>query len=122
MPRGNRNEQIKDLLEQYVQSFPKRDDLTVLLNNAAQLFLKLKLKNLSFWFGKSNAFSLFSLIAERYEELKAADFKKIKLGLDTFAENPPPDYSLAAKEAVNNKKERILRRDKLDAVIMQSMI
>jgi hypothetical protein len=117
----NRNEQIKDLLEQNVQTFPERDDLTVLLNNAAQLFLKLKLKNLSFWYGKSNAFSLLSIIAERYEGLRSADLKKIKLGLDTFAENPPADYSLAAKEAVNNKKERVLRRDKLDAVITQSL-
>lgn len=109
----NRNEQIKDLLEEYAESFPQREELTVKLNNAAQVFLKLKLKNSSFWQGKSNAFSLLCLIAERYDEFKLGDLKKIKLGFDIFAENPDPIYSLAAKEGVNNKKERILRRDKL---------
>jgi len=93
----------------------------VVLNNAAQLFLKLKLKNLTFWFGKSNAFSLLCLIAERYGDLENADLKKIKLGLEAFSENPPSDYSLAAKEAVNNKRERQLRRDKLNAVIIESL-
>jgi hypothetical protein len=98
-----------------------KEQLAAKLNDAAQLFLKLKLKNASFWYGKSNAFSLLSLIAERYKELKVADLKKIKLALDTFAESPDPNYSLAAKEAVNNKKERVLRRDKLDAVITQAI-
>jgi hypothetical protein len=117
----NRNEPIKDLLEQNAQSFPRKDEILSAMNDAAQLFLKLKLKNPTFWYGKSNAFSLLSLIADRYAGLKDADVKKIKMGLDAFAENTPPDYSLAAKEAVNNKRERQLRRDKLDAVITQSL-
>jgi hypothetical protein len=117
----NRNEKIKDLLEEHTQAFPKRDELVAKMNDAAQLFLKLKLKNSAFWFGKSNAFSLLSLIAERYEQFNVADLKKIKLALDVYAENPDPEYSLAAKEAVNNKKERVLRRNKLDAAISTAL-
>ena len=105
----------------HAQSFPQRDELTAKLNGAAQLFAKLKLKSSAFWCGKSNAFTLISLIAERHGELLAADLKCVKTALDTFAENPGPEYSLAAKEAVNNKKERLLRKSKLDEVISDSI-
>ncbi|MGZ5507441.1 MAG: DUF262 domain-containing protein [Limisphaerales bacterium] len=115
----NRNEQLKDLLEQYAQSFPQRDEITATLNNAAALVLKLKLKNSSFWCGKSTAFSLISLFAERYDTYKKADIKKIRAGLEHFSKKPTPDYLLAAKEAVNNKKERLLRRNKLEQVILE---
>jgi hypothetical protein len=117
----NRNEPVKELLDLNAQSFPRRDEITSTLDNAAEIFLKFKFKPSSFWFSKSNAFSLLSLIAERYAELKDVDIKKIKTGLDSFAETPPEDYSLAAKEAVNNKRERQLRRDKLNAIITQSL-
>lgn len=117
----NRNEQVSGLLESFAQAFPERDQITKELNEAAQLFLKLKLKNQSFWMGKSNAFSLLLVLAVRRSELLQADLKKVRQGLDAFADAPPPDYSLAAKEAVNNKKERLLRRDKLDAVISATL-
>lgn len=64
----NRNEPVSDLLDQYAQSFPDRGSIVKILNDAAQVLLKLKLKNSAFWFGKSNAFSLLSLIAERHVE------------------------------------------------------
>jgi hypothetical protein len=117
----NRNEPIKELLEMHSQSFAKRDETTSTLNDAAELFLRFKFKPSSFWFSKSNAYSLLSLLAERLAELKDVDIKKIKAGLERFAESPTEDYSLAAKEAVNNKRERQLRREMLNTIITQSI-
>jgi len=118
----NRNEPVKDLLESNAQSFPRRDEIIDSLNNSAHLLLKLKLKNHAFWYGKSNVFSLLCLIGELYENLKAADLKKVKVALDVFAEAAPANYILAAKEAVNNKRERLIRRGQLHDVIATSIL
>jgi hypothetical protein len=39
------------------------------------------------------------------------DISPLKAALLDFAENPPEDYALAAREGVNNKKERTLRAE-----------
>lgn len=117
----NRNELLKEMLELHSQSFAKRDEIVKRLNDSAGIFLNLKLKDSDFWFAKSNAFSLLCMIAERCDELKAVRLSKIKKGLNAFAGNPPEDYALAAREGVNNKKERELRRRTLDKVITGSI-
>ena len=48
-------------------------------------------------------------LCEYYNQLPALDLSALKIALANFGENPPNDYALAAKEAVNNKKERTLR-------------
>lgn len=114
----NRNERVIELLELYAQAYPDREIMVSKLNSAARLFTKLRLKAHTFWYGKSNAFSLLSMIAERQNEIPNVEVKTLKTALDAFAETPPADYSLAAKEAVNNKRERILRKEKLETIIL----
>jgi hypothetical protein len=49
-----------------------------------------------------------------WQELSLA---KLAISLNEFAAAPGSQYSLAAKEAVNNKKERVLRNTTLLGII-----
>jgi hypothetical protein len=40
---------------------------------------------------------------------RPCDYTALKAELISFGENPPADYALAAREGVNNKRERLLR-------------
>jgi hypothetical protein len=48
-------------------------------------------------------------LCEFSDQLESLDHAALKRGLVSFSDNPPEDYALAAKEGVNNKKERTLR-------------
>jgi DNA mismatch repair protein MutS2 len=43
---------------------------------------------------------------------------KIKQKLETFEQQIPPDYQIAAKEGVNNKQERLIRNKHLLNLIL----
>jgi len=51
----------------------------------------------------------------------ANQIKTLKSNLNDFIENPTPDYTLAAREAVNNKRERLLRHDAIMEIFGQSL-
>jgi len=42
----------------------------------------------------------------------------LKNALVYFGQNPPEDYALAAKEGVNNKKERTLRAARVREIVI----
>ena len=48
-------------------------------------------------------------LCEYYSQLDALNHAALKSALVSFAQSPPDDYALAAKEGVNNKKKRTLR-------------
>lgn len=104
-----RNEQVQPLLDEYSEALPNRDELLFRLNAAADRVLKLKLPGDGPWYSKSNTFSLLVAVDEVGAALKATKPPEVKKRLTQFFSALPDDYALAAKEAVNNKRERLLR-------------
>lgn len=102
-----RNESSITLLDDYKDNFSDKDKIIDLIDLSASTFLKLKLPKTSIWRNKSNFFSLIVAIANSGGKIN--DAKSTRQRLIEFETNVPPEYSLAAKEAVNNKNERELR-------------
>jgi len=105
----NRNESATRYLDSKAEDFPERQQVVERIETAAAYFNRLRFRADSFWYSKSNAFTLLIALSQFHSSLDKFDFSSLKLVLSSFAENPPTDYALAAKEGVNNKKERILR-------------
>lgn len=105
----NRNDFVNRNLEQFAESFPKKDEVYEILESAASKFLKIKLKKKSYWYNKANAFSIMALFTRNWSVIESKDEKQIKIKLENFEQALPLDYQLAAKEGVNNKAERLTR-------------
>lgn len=119
----NRNERTNDFLVDYAIEFQGKEELVKKLEKTAEYILKLKLnlKPKSYWYNKSNIFSLIVAIA-KFKDIENINPELLKHNLDSFAKSIPSDYKLAATEAVNNKKERELRDKYLTSIINQSKI
>lgn len=105
----NRNEKTMELLNDYSQAFPKKDWVVDVFTSVGATLKELGIQENSFWSAKANFFSLSVAIANAKIERKAFDFDKTKRALENFSNSVPDDYALAAREAVNNKRERELR-------------
>lgn len=105
----NRNDSATRYLDTKADTFPERTDVIGKIEEAASAFNRLKFRSDSFWYSKSNAFTLLITLAEFREQLDRVEFGALKRELLRFGDNPPADYALAAKEGVNNKKERLVR-------------
>ncbi len=117
----NRNEVTTRLLEEYSEIFVEKDHILNLLERAASKFLKLKLKKKSYWLNKANSFSLICLFAKNIDNIEKLDEKLINERLSAFELKLPEEYRLSAKEAVNNKRERLIRNDFLREVIIDQL-
>jgi broad-specificity NMP kinase len=115
----NRNETTNRLLEEYAEMFPDKDIVLNIVERAANKFLRLKLKKKSYWLNKANSFSILCLFLKNINEIEAIEDKVIKDRLDQFESNLPGEYQLAAKEAVNNKRERLIRNQYLENIILK---
>lgn len=112
-----RNEQVQPLLDTYAEALPERDDLLIRLEMAAARLLKIKLPGDGPWYSKSNAFSLliaFDFVGDGVLSPKPIEVKR---AIVDFFSGLPSDYALAAKEAVNNKRERLLRHSYLTELL-----
>lgn len=107
----NRNEKAKDYLNDYAQSFLEKSEAVKTFERAAAIVARMRLSKGSLWLRKANAFSLIIAIAKNLAAAEEIGPKRIKEKLDSFGAVLPPAYELAAKEAVNNRKERELRND-----------
>ncbi|WP_272673314.1 hypothetical protein [Providencia sp. PROV031] len=106
----NRNELSWTYAEQYNESFDLKDKLLERLEKSAILFNKLKFKKSSLWYRKANFFSLFVYFCRVINKIDINDDGKvneIKIIIDSVELSD--DYKNAAKEGVNNKKEREIR-------------
>src|ERR1035437_2796404 len=72
----------------------------------------------SYWVTKANFFSIIIFLYQNYDIVHKRDPLEIKEKLDQFEKELPNEYQLAAKEAVNNKKERIIRDKHLRRLIL----
>lgn len=113
----NRNEKTLSLLEDYKDNFPGKDVVFNQITQTLQIVQNLNLEKHSFWSQKANFFSLIVAIAKRIEAGASTDTQKSRVALMQFAANPGDEYSLAAREAVNNKRERQLRQNSIAALL-----
>ncbi|MHB1175862.1 MAG: GmrSD restriction endonuclease domain-containing protein [Sulfuriferula sp.] len=113
----NRNEKTSSLLEDYKDNFEQKDFIYDLICESLSIVNNLSLENHTFWSAKANFFSLIVAIAKRLEEGKHIDIAASKEALQTFSPKPEDEYTLAAREAVNNKKERQLRNQYVAALL-----
>jgi hypothetical protein len=116
----NRNEFTMKYLEDFSNEFPEKDNIVDALETAAQKFLKLKLNKGSYWLNKANCFSIITLFASENQNLKTLNEKETKETLEEAAEKISSEYALAAKEAVNNKRERLIRHNYLEKILFSS--
>lgn len=105
----NRNEKTTSLLNDYGIDFYDKDEIVYKFEKTADTILKLKLRQKSIWFNKSNSFSLIIGIAKLGNEIDSINLEKLKYNLEKFEQDIPGDFKLASTEGVNNKKERELR-------------
>jgi len=112
----NRNDFATRYLDEYAETFKDKDIVFEKLENSAKKILELKLKENSYWYNKANIFSLICLFAKN-ENLFQKENEEIKEKLLGFSENIPEEYRIAAKEGVNNKKERLIRAKFLNELL-----
>ncbi len=114
----NRNDFINKNLEQYADGFPQKEEVFYTMENAANKFIKLKLKKKSYWLNKANSFSLFILFAKNWNVISELDEKIIRDKLEGAEDQLPEEYKMSAKEGVNNKKERLARDKYLKELLL----
>jgi len=114
----NRNDFISRHLEEFAEVFPRKDEIFDMLEQAANKYLKLKLKKKSYWYNKANSFSLMCFFIRNWELIEKIDEKEIKIKLENFEQNIPGTYQIAAKEGVNNKQERLIRNQHIMTLIL----
>lgn len=116
----NRNEKTLEYLNDYATNFPAKDSLVEVLEKAADIILKMKLKSKSYWYNKANIFSLVVAIAESLQNDVNININTLKEELLQFSENTPDDYKLAASESVNNTTQRAIRNKHIVTLIGKS--
>lgn len=106
----NRNDNIENNLSLYLDEFDGKDILLDNFEKVAEFYLSLELSEKSIWFNKANFFTLFIVLSNQLsEKQKLPSINKTSSFLSDFI--PSEEYKLAAKEAVNNVKERKLRNE-----------
>lgn len=115
----NRNEKTSSLLEDYKDSFEQKDFVYDLISQSLSIVNDLKLESHSFWSAKANFFSLIVAMAKRLEAGQKINIETSRAALAEFAAKPHESYALAAREAVNNKKERLLRHQFVASLLQE---
>ncbi|UPG93899.1 DUF262 domain-containing protein [Luteibacter aegosomatissinici] len=105
----NRNERSRELLDEYANDFPEKEDVISVFCDAAELWKELNIPPGSYWCNKANFFTLITALATSVRERINVDVAGLAGRLETFAGDVPADYRLAATEAVNNTRQRELR-------------
>ncbi len=107
----------KDLLEEYEEFLEQKDEIINRFEEIAVKIAEINFDRGSYWFNKANAFSLLISFYNNWEKIKEMDSSLIKTSFEEFATSVPDDYSLAAREGVNNKKERLTRNEYIQKII-----
>jgi hypothetical protein len=113
----HRNEGSKECLDNYAEEFPAKDLVTSVMKQTASKILELNLSAKSIWLKKATFFTLYAEIAECVRAEKQLDVQALREKLIQFEGNIPEDFELAAREAVNNKQERITRGKYLKEIV-----
>lgn len=116
----SRNQLSRQYLETYASIFPEKDEVVGGIESASAFFRRMRIGSKSYWNNKANVFSLIICFYRNREKLPELDPQRVKKALEVFQENLPQEYAVAAQEAVNRKRERILRHEHLQRVVFLS--
>lgn len=105
----NRNEKTVENLNDYAEEFAERNEIIRLLEETADIILRLKLKAKSYFYNKANLYSLVVAISTLLRDGCSFDLDRLRVAIDEFEENIPDDFRLAATEGVNSTRARQLR-------------
>jgi hypothetical protein len=114
----NRNDKVRDLLDQYNSSFPEKDKVYNDLEFAADFITKMDLPKQSIWWQKANFFTLACEVSSFAPATNLSPTSVAK-NLSSFAANLPHNYTLAAREAVGRVQQRRLRAKYVRAAILE---
>ncbi|MGE8532324.1 MAG: DUF262 domain-containing protein [Acinetobacter guillouiae] len=109
----NRNDEAWNHAELYKDDFDIKDQIIDKFEKVADLYLQFKFPKKSLWNRKANFFSLFLALLSYIDQ--QVDIDGLKSVLNNF--EPDDIYKNAAKEGVNNAKERTIRNDYIDELI-----
>ncbi len=114
-----RNDKVKKYLDDFNSDYPQSEGMITKLNNIAVFIESMNLPPKTVWFNKANFFTMVCELAvdERFAEI---DSEKTAASLENFAQNQPREYQIAAREAVNNRPERLLRGEMFRGLIIYS--
>lgn len=113
----SRNEKVRVDLNKYTNAVPNRGAIIDGIEQCAAHLIKASFTSKSYWKTKANTFSLLVCLYRDRQRLAEVSPAKMKERLEAFARDLPSDYQLAAKEAVNRRRERSLRHENLARVI-----
>lgn len=113
----NRNTGVSRLLESADIGLDDYLGIAEVLEKIADFILRMRLKHRSYWLNKANLYSIIVLFYQRFDDLIKAKAQEKVMRLRDFEDNLPVEYAEAAKEAVNNKQERMLRHQYLEAAL-----
>ncbi len=103
----NRNSKIKEYLERYNENFDKSGDIISKFNEIAETIVSIDLPSQSMWWNKANFFTMVAELALwGTQGVVPGDARNSLLA---FEADLPRDYVQAARDAVNNRAERLLR-------------
>lgn len=112
----DRNDRVKPNLEKYKEALPDRDALFSAINDAAKMVCDIDGLP-DFWFRKANMFTL--LVELGRAEISAAVLRgDWQEAIVAFAGAAPQEYVLAAREGVNNRKERLIRANYVREILI----
>lgn len=115
----NRNERAWEFADIYKDKFKEKDDVVKVFEKTSIIFNQLKLTKKSIWHKKANFFSLFLVLANLIKIGETFNIEKLKNILNNF--EPSEEYKLAAKEGVNNLKERTLREKTIKSLVTNAI-
>lgn len=113
----NRNERSRELLETYKEEFAEKGQVLGQLNQAAEFINALSLPTSSYWLNKTNLFTIIVAVARASQSGATPDAAAFRAKLDALEANLPDEYALAARQSVNNTRERELRNRHISALL-----
>ncbi|WP_415898809.1 DUF262 domain-containing protein [Neptuniibacter sp. QD48_11] len=113
-----RNDLATRYLDELKEDFSQKSQLIEKFENTSKYILDLDLDPKSYWLNKSNMFSLFSFLATIEDFSILGSIGDVRDTLTQFESDVPADYQIAAKEGVNNRKERLIRNKHIDNLLL----
>ena len=113
----SRNSRTREFLDYYKESVPNKDEIVRRLEHVAGFIGQMEIPARSYWNNKANIFSIIVSLYRNERRLADCIPQELRQALDEFARDLPGDYQLAAKEAVNRKRERVIRNRHLQRIL-----
>jgi Protein of unknown function DUF262 len=116
-----RNELAARYLDQYKEGLDEKNEILATFEKTAKFIIDMNFERGSYWLNKANMFSLFAYLANNEKYLTDQNVSLIKKTFIESEKTVPEDYQFAAKEAVNNRQERLLRNAYIEFIVESSL-